>query len=94
MRKPASHQRQTFSSQRYDRAGSAPVIKVRDELDALCDRGSWLIPSPFLASLAQFGDEQHEQWAAKSVSPPRVFLDHLLGGMRFGKAGDYESGLA
>ena len=57
MRKPASHQRQTFSSQRYDRAGSAPVIKVRDELDALCDRGSWLIPSPFLASLAQFGDD-------------------------------------
>jgi hypothetical protein len=57
-------------------------------------RGSWFIPSPFLASLAQFGDEQHEQRAAKSGSPPRVFLDHLLGGMGLGKAGDYEPGLA
>jgi hypothetical protein len=41
-------------------------------------------------SLPQLGDQQHEQWAAESGSPPVIFFDHLLRGVRFGKAGDHE----
>ena len=43
--------------------------------------------------LAQLSDQQHEQRSAECCPPPAVFLDHLLGGVRLGQAGDHESRL-